>query len=151
MATVSERIKDLIKPSVEALGFDLWGLQYLPQGNKTILRVYIESPNGITVDDCAKVSRQISSILDVENPINNTYTLEVSSPGLERFLYELDQYKLYIGKEIKVKLHEAIDQRRIIVGTLVAVHDDETIEIAMDEQHFRFGLDQVQSANLLFS
>ena len=76
-----DELQVLIAPAVEALGFELWGIDYVSQGRNTVLRIYIDSPNGINVDDCSKVSHQASGILEVEDPISSQYTLEVSSPS----------------------------------------------------------------------
>ena len=75
-------IEALIEPAIEVMGFELWGLELVRRGKQSLLRIFIEAEHGITVDDCAAVSRQVSGILDVENPINEEYTLEVSSPGI---------------------------------------------------------------------
>ena len=92
MATKDQQITDMLRTTVEALGFELWGIEYLSQGRHSVLRVYIEAENGIAVEDCATVSEQVGSVLDVEDPITGEYTLEVSSPGMDRLLFKLDQY-----------------------------------------------------------
>src|SRR5210317_906283 len=89
MATKDQQIAELLESSVAALGFELWGVEYLSQGRHSTLRVYIDAEDGITVDDCARVSEQVGSVLDVEDPINGEYTLEVSSPGMDRLLFRL--------------------------------------------------------------
>jgi ribosome maturation factor RimP len=111
-----ESIQALIEPSVEALGFELWGLELIAQGRFSTLRIYIESAKGITVDDCAEVSHQVSGILDVEDPITNQYTLEVSSPGVDRPLFKQAHYEQYIGQ-----LCECVCIHRLMVaGSLLA-------------------------------
>ncbi len=92
MASKEQQIQQMLEPTVEALGFDLWGVEYLSQGRHSVLRVYIEHEKGISVDDCAAVSEQVSGVLDVEDPITGEYTLEVSSPGMDRLLFKLEQY-----------------------------------------------------------
>jgi ribosome maturation factor RimP len=79
------------------MGYTFWGLEYLSQGKDTVLRVFIDHENGITVDDCAAVSRQISSVMDVEDPISQVYNLEVSSPGMDRPVFTLEQYASLAG------------------------------------------------------
>jgi ribosome maturation factor RimP len=76
---INKQVDDLIRPVVEALGFELWGSEYIPQGKYSVLRVYIESESGVTLDDCEKASRQISAVLDVDDPIQGSYSLELSS------------------------------------------------------------------------
>jgi len=91
VASKEQQLSDMLETTVEALGFELWGVEYLSQGRHSVLRIYIESENGITVDDCAAVSEQVGSVLDVEDPVTGEYTLEVSSPGMDRLLFKLAQ------------------------------------------------------------
>ena len=87
-----ERLTDLLAPTVESLGFELWGVELLSPNRRPTLRVFIESGDGVTVDNCAEVSRHLGSVLDVEDPITGEYTLEVSSPGIDRLLFKAAQY-----------------------------------------------------------
>ena len=112
LAAKEQQIRELLEPAVEALGFVVWGLEYLSQGRHTLLRLYIDDENGVGVDDCAAVSRQVSSILDVEDPISGDYTLEVSSPGLDRLLFQLEQYPDYAGEWIEIRLRVPFEGRR---------------------------------------
>ena len=97
-------LTELLEPAVKALGFELWGLEYLPSGQHSLLRIFIDHENGIQIDDCEKVSRQISAVLEVEEPIAEGYVLEVSSPGLDRTLFKPSQYLAYCGQTIFVRL-----------------------------------------------
>ena len=90
MASKGQQIASMLRATVEALGYELWGVEYLSQGRHSVVRVYIDSENGINVDDCASVSEQVGGVLDVEDPIRGEYTLEVSSPGMDRLLFELE-------------------------------------------------------------
>ncbi|MEN9461286.1 MAG: ribosome maturation factor RimP, partial [Pseudomonadota bacterium] len=102
-------LQQLFEPAVTALGYELVGVERLSFGRRgALLRVYIDSPTGITVDDCGRVSHQISGILDVEEPIKSDYTLEVSSPGLDRPLFALEHYVRFVGKEVSLRLHRPI-------------------------------------------
>jgi ribosome maturation factor RimP len=87
MASKQELLEEMIAPVVVSLGCEFWGMEYLTQGRYTTLRIFIDAPKGVSLDDCEKVSRQVSAILDVEDPIQGEYTLEVSSPGMDRPLY----------------------------------------------------------------
>ena len=87
MATIREKLYEIITPVVEGLEYELVGIEYLPQGKHSLLRVYIDQEAGIALEDCSKVSHQISAVMDVEDPISSNYNLEVSSPGLERPLF----------------------------------------------------------------
>lgn len=147
MANV-EAIQQLIEPSVVGLGYRLWGIQQISQGRHSTLRIYIDSENGITVDDCAKVSHQVSSILDVEDPINDRYTLEVSSPGLDRPLFTLEQYHLYIGQWLKLSLRVPFEGRRRFAGVLTAIEDDEVI-IQVEDEEYVLPFETIEKANIV--
>jgi len=127
-------IKDIVEPVVTALGFRLWGVEYLGQGRHTLLRIYIDKDGGINVEDCAETSRQISSILDVEDPISGEYTLEVSSPGLDRLLFSLEQFRAYAGSKVKLRLAENLGGRRNFLGIIKAVTDDGIVLVTGEEE-----------------
>ncbi len=100
-----------------------------------MLRVYLDKDGGIDIEDCALASRQISSILDVEDPIKGEYSLEVSSPGIDRTLFSLVQFNEYLGWHVKLKLTESFEKRRNFTGQLKAVFDDEVVIIIGDEEY----------------
>ncbi|MEP5763413.1 MAG: ribosome maturation factor RimP [Halieaceae bacterium] len=135
MASREEKMQALLVPTVEALGFELWGLEYLSQGRHTLLRLFIDGENGITVDNCAEVSRHVGAILDVEDPISGDYTLEVSSPGVDRLLFQLEQYALYIGEWIELRLRVPFEGRRKFKGTLKGIEGEEVI-VQVDDHEF---------------
>ena len=135
MAGREQKIEALLTPTVEALGFELWGLEYLSQGRHTLLRLYIDREAGVTVDDCAEVSRHVSGVMDVEDPINGEYTLEVSSPGVDRLLFRLDHYPPYIGEWIELRLRVPFEGRRKFKGTLKGLEGDEVI-VQIDDEEF---------------
>jgi ribosome maturation factor RimP len=97
LASKEEELREMIAPAIEAMDLALWGLEYSAQGRHSVLRIYIDNVNGVSVDDCASVSRQVSAIMDVEDPISQEYTLEVSSPGMDRPLFTLEQFRKYIN------------------------------------------------------
>jgi ribosome maturation factor RimP len=142
-----ESIQALIEPSVEALGFELWGLELIAQGRFSTLRIYIESAKGITVDDCAEVSHQVSGILDVEDPITNQYTLEVSSPGVDRPLFKQAHYEQYIGQFMRVRLHSPFDGRRKFAGVLMGLEADEIV-LLVDQEEYLLPIDAIDKAAL---
>lgn len=148
LASLEQRLVDLIQGPTMALGFELVGVEYIRSRN-SVLRVYIDSENGITVDDCADVSRQISAVLDVEDPITTAYTLEVSSPGMDRPLFTLEHYRRFMGEEISISLRIAVGNRRHWKGTIKAVSDDEMITLAADGQDDVFALSNIQKANIV--
>lgn len=141
-------LQELIEPSVVALGYQLWGFDMVSQGRHSMLRIYIDAEAGIDVEDCAKVSRQVSGILDVEDPISGEYTLEVSSPGMDRPLYTLEQYKAYVGHVLQLKLRMPFDGRRNFKGLLSGI-EDEDIVLIVDQEEFLLPIDHIEKANIV--
>ena len=148
MATREETIRKIVEPVVAALGFQLWGIEYMGQGRHTLLRIYLDKEGGINIEDCAEASRHISSILDVEDPISSEYTLEVSSPGLDRVLFTLEQMKQYAGSTVKLRLRENFEGRRNYSGILKDVLNDELVVQAGDSEYV-FPYELVEKANVV--
>lgn len=144
----ASHIETVITPAVTALGFELVSCGQYSEGGKKILRVYIDAPQGVTVDDCTKASRQISAILNVEMPIAGQYNLEVSSPGLDRPLITPAHFQRFIGKQIKVKLHNALDERKNFSGELLGI-DNNQVQILVDGTTFHLPLENIEKANLI--
>ncbi len=115
---------ELIEPIIQGLGYECVGIEYNPHPKHGLLRIYIDSEAGVLVADCSKVSHQISGVLDVEDPIQGNYQLEVSSPGMDRPLFKIEQFEQFIGKVANVSLFRAIDNRRKITGLIAAVDND---------------------------
>ena len=134
MSAREDKLHALLEPSVQALGFELWGLEYLT-GKHSTLRVYIDGENGVLVDDCAKVSEQIGAVLDVEEPISGEYVLEVSSPGLDRRLFRLEQFPGYVGEAIEVKLRRPFEGRRKFSGILRGVEGEDVVVLVDDHEY----------------
>ena len=144
-----DRLRGLLLPGVEALGFELVDAELVGGGGNPTLRVYIDNPHGITVDDCAAVSRQISAILDVEDPIAGSYTLEVSSPGLDRPLVTVEDYRKRVGETVKVKLRRPeLSGRRNYSGKLLEVKTDRIVLEVDNEQH-ELAFDVIDRARLV--
>ncbi|RBP63779.1 ribosome maturation factor RimP [Brenneria salicis ATCC 15712 = DSM 30166] len=137
----------MISAPVEALGYELVGIEFI-RSRQSTLRIYIDSEDGITVDDCADVSHQVSAVLDVEDPITVAYNLEVSSPGLERPLFTVEHYVRFIGEEVTVVLRMAVQNRRKWLGIIKAV-DGEMITITVEGKDEVFALSNIQKANLV--
>ena len=123
MSSKLEQLQALLAPVVEALGYECWGLEFLSQGRHSLLRVYIDKADGILIEDCETVSRQVSGVLDVEDPISGEYTLEVSSPGMDRPLFTLEQFARYVGEQVKIKLRVPFERRRNFQGVLRGVEE----------------------------
>jgi len=148
MRQAPANIQVLIEPAVTALGYELVGAEYLSQGRHSLLRIYIDSEDGITLEDCERVSHQVSGILDVEDAIQGHYSLEVSSPGLDRPLFTLDHFKRFIGKQAKIKLAAPIDGRRKFNGVIRAVGDNQVV-LEMDAEEFELPFNAIEKANLV--
>ena len=137
----------MISLPVEALGFEFVGLEFI-RARVSTLRVYIDNENGVTVNDCADVSHQVSAVLDVEDPISVPYSLEISSPGLERPLFTVAHYRRFLGKEVNLILRIAMQNRRKWQGIIKAVND-EMITVTVDGKDEVFALKNIQKANLV--
>jgi ribosome maturation factor RimP len=148
MVRVSERLQAIIEPAVTVLGYELVGVEYVSQGRHSVLRIYIDSEDGVTVDDCARVSHQVSGALDVEDPIKGQYTLEVSSPGLERPLFTLEHYRRFAGERAEIRIAAPRDGRRKFQGTLRGVEGDAVI-IEVDGEAVALPLDEIEKAHLV--
>jgi ribosome maturation factor RimP len=123
---------DMISPILVGTPFELVGVECVGGGKHTVLRIYIDKPGGITIDDIANVSRQISVIFDVEEPISGHYTLEVSSPGLQRPLFTPAHFKAQVGQKITVKTSHALGNRQNFKGVLIKA-DDAGIDLELEE------------------
>ncbi len=140
-------LSQLIEPVIQDLGFTLWGVEYLPQKHSAILRVFIDHENGVNVNDCANCSREISGILEVEDPINGAYVLEVSSPGMDRVLFNTEQFRQYIGEFVIVKLAQPVLGARNIKGTIESVSENEIV-VANEVMEYGFEMANVMKARL---
>ena len=149
MSAGDNRLKQLLGPVVKALGCELWGMELQMGGKTKLLRIYIDrDETGVDINDCERVSRQAGAILDVEDVIRGEYVLEVSSPGVDRPLYELDQYTRYLGEEISLRLRFPYEGRRNYKGRLKAVEGDEIV-VVVTENEFLFPIEGIEKANLV--
>ena len=142
-------LSKLIEPVVQELGCELWGIEKLQQGRQVVLKIYIESAKGISVDDCARVSRQVSAILDVEDPIPGEYMLEVSSPGVERRLFKPEHFNVCKGEKVQITLRQAFDGRRKFKGLLGGLEDEEVVIRVDDAQEIVLPMDSIERARVL--
>lgn len=148
MAKFEQKLTAMLRPAVEGVGKELLGVEYISAGNNSILRLFIDHENGINVDDCAEVSRQVGAILDVEDPIGPEYNLEVSSPGLDRPLFDLEHFQAVIGETITVKLSMPLNGRRKFKGTLETI-DNEILIVVVDGQDYELVFSNIDKANLV--
>jgi len=148
LATLEQKLQELVQGSVEDLGCELWGIECQRVGRYLTVRLFIDKEGGITVEDCADVSRQVSAVLDVEDPIADKYNLEVSSPGLDRPLFTLNQFERYLGQEILLHLRIPVADRRKWQGQLAKIENDMiTLIVDRKEQVLAFG--NIQKANVV--
>ncbi len=149
MTNIRQKLDKIIRPIVIGLEYELVGIKYLPQGKHSLLRIYIDNyDKQITVDDCAKISHQISGALDVEQLLSGQYQLEVSSPGLDRPLFSLADFLKFVGNEVQLKLSQPLDKQRNISGTIESVTDD-VIRIKQQAQVWDIEFGKINTANLI--
>ncbi len=146
-AHAAERIETLIEPAVTALGYELVGVEYAPLGHGGVLRVYIDKPGGVTLDDCARVSHQVSGVLDVEDQIHSRYDLEVSSPGIERPLFRAQDYVRFTGSRAKIRTATPIAGQRNFTGVLQGMSGDDVV-LNEDGREMRVPLSNIAKAHL---
>ncbi|GMQ91494.1 MAG: ribosome maturation factor RimP [Gammaproteobacteria bacterium] len=130
------------------MGYEFVGVEQAGVGAGTILRVYIDSADGIMLNDCEKVSRQLSALLDVEDPISGRYTLEVSSPGLDRPLMKLEDFQRFEGEEARIKVGRAVLGRRNFTGRLRGI-EGETVLLEMDQEIYDLPYADIERARLV--
>ena len=150
MAKIADKIQALINPVISDMGYELVGIEYVASGKHSTLRIYIDSDNGIGVDDCETVSRQVSAILDVEDPITNQYNLEVASPGVERPLFHIGHYQRFLGHDIKLRLVRPINGQRKFVGAIGSVSEtNNSVELVTELGPVMLDIELIEKANLV--
>lgn len=121
---MADRLHALLEPTISGLGYELLGIDRARAGEAQLLRLYIDRPDGITLEDCERVSRQVSDVLEVEQAMRGEFTLEVSSPGVDRPLFTLDQHRQFLGAHVRLRLRNLVNGRRRVSGRLTEVSDD---------------------------
>ena len=139
----------LFEPVVESMGYELVGIDFHSSEHHGVLRIYIDQDEGITVDDCAKVSRQISAVVDVEDPIELAFDLEVSSPGVNRPLFKFTDFEKYKGSIAKIKLGVALNGRKNFSGVLQGVDENQQVFIDVDNEIYELPYQDIAKANLV--
>ena len=143
-----DELAKLLEPAVERLGYELADLEVRLGAKGGLIRVFIDKPEGIDLDDCEKVSRAVSALLDVEDPVPGNYNLEVSSPGLDRKLTKIEHFQRFEGETLKVQMRFPIEGRRRFRGTLVS-SDDENIVLEVDGESHSLSLKTIDTARLV--
>ncbi|WP_155522466.1 ribosome maturation factor RimP [Serratia microhaemolytica] len=147
MSTLEQKLTEMLSAPVEALGFEIVGIEFI-RSRRSTLRIYIDSDNGVNVDDCADVSHQVSAVLDVEDPITVAYNLEISSPGLDRPLFTAAHYQRFVGEEVSIALRIAVQNRRNWQGIIKSV-EGEMVTVTVEGKDEVFALSNIQRANLV--
>ncbi len=141
-------LEKVITPVVNDLGCTLVGLEHLPHGKRSVVRLYIDKPGGVKVEDCERVSRRVNAVLSVENVISGDYLLEVSSPGLDRLLFTEDQFAEQIGKLVMIHLIAPIQGRKNYKGRLKAIQGDQ-IHLVVDEVEVTLSFADIDRARIV--
>lgn len=145
---VSDQIEKLIEAPIESLGYELVGVEYMQGGQAPVLRIYIDAEQGISIEDCERVSHQVSGVLDVEDPIKQAYQLEVSSPGFDRPLFKPKDFERFIGAQAKISLKLPVAGRRNFTGQLQGFEQGEIL-IEVDGEVYALPLAKLAKARLV--
>ncbi|MCC5809370.1 MAG: ribosome maturation factor RimP [Ectothiorhodospiraceae bacterium] len=148
MDRIARQLNELFQPVVEAMGYELVGVEYRPNQGEGLLRVYIDAEAGITLEDCERVSHQLSGLLDVEDPIRGHYRLEISSPGLDRPLFSPEHYRRFAGARVQLRLAELWEGRRKFRGELRGFEDGRIL-VSEEGVDYAVPLEVVDRANLI--
>lgn len=150
MRKVDSELHERLSVLVTSMGYELVGGELLPMGRQKMLRLYIDSPTGVSIDDCSKVSHQISALLDVEDPFESRYVLEVSSPGIDRPLFELKHFERFVGSEVKMRLYAPIAKRKQYKGIVTRVVGED-IHLSVDglNQEVVIPFSAIERANVI--
>ena len=143
-----DELRSLLEPTVENMGYELIDLELRLGGKDGVVRAFIDHPDGIGLEDCEKVSRVISALLDIEDPLPGHYNLEVSSPGLDRKLTKVEHFQRFAGEAVKVQTRFPIEGRRRFRGTLVT-SDDENIVVEVDGEPHTLPMATIDTARLV--
>jgi ribosome maturation factor RimP len=146
---IADHAEELAKGVVQAQGLELVHVEFLPKGRSSLLRLYIDKPGGVSVDDCQRVSRHLSLLLEVEDFIDQHYILEVSSPGIERPLFKAEDYRRFSGKEIRLVTHGKIEGRKNFTGLLKGFSEG-IVDLECQGVSYRIPLQEVKKANLVY-
>ncbi len=147
--TITDQITMLVEPVLDEMGFELVDVEYLGAGGRRVLRIYMDAPGGVTLDDCARVSREIGVLIDVKDLIEERYVLEVSSPGLNRRLKKEKDFAWAVGKRVKIRMKNPMGGRRNFTGRLTGMKEG-TIVIAVDEGETALPIQGIDKANLVY-
>lgn len=144
---IQNELVQLLAPTISDMGYELWGCEYLAQGKHSLLRIYIDKADGIGIEHCQEVSKQVSALLDVEDPIPGNYSLEISSPGIPRPLFYSWQYQRYIGQAVQIKTFKPVNGKRKISGIIISVSENAVL-VDINGEHQELIFSNIVKANL---
>ena len=145
-----EYIETLIKKDIKTLGYDIWGVELLGSSLNPTLRIFIDNENGVTVEDCEKVSKHISKVIEADDTYSINSTLEVSSPGIERKFFNKDQYINFLGYTIKIRYRDTEQKFKSLKGVLISISENGLVIKVKDEEYF-IKFQEIEKANLEFT
>jgi ribosome maturation factor RimP len=146
---ITDKVRIFAQGLVQSMGLELVEVQFRREGHGWVLRLFIDCESGVTLDHCSMVSREVSAYLDIEELIEQSYHLEVSSPGLERPLHTIGDFKRFCGKNARVKLRESVNGQRVFNGRINQVHNDRIVEILLENgEILTFSYDAINTARL---
>ncbi|THB78927.1 MAG: ribosome maturation factor RimP [Desulfobulbaceae bacterium] len=148
---VTDRIREFVVSLLPSYELELYDIQFRREGHGWVLRIIIDSHSGVTLDDCSRVSREVSVFLDVEDLIEHAYNLEVSSPGAERELRSSDECSRFIGERVRVKLFEELEGERVVIGELVEAASGEIVVITEQGKKISMPWEKIKKARLTLS
>lgn len=150
MKKIDPALQERMATLIASMGYELVGCEMILQGRHTVFRIYMDKPEGVTVDDCSRVSHQISGMLDVEELFQDRYSLEVSSPGINRPLFELEHYRKVIGKSVNIRLLAPLNQRRQFNGVLLRIEgEDIYLQVEGVEEEVKLPFAAIEKGNLV--
>ena len=142
------KLNELLQPLVEDLGYEFVGLEHNNNPKYSVLRIYIDHANGVGVEDCESVSREVAALMDVKDPIRSHYNLEVSSPGLDRPLFTPAHYREFVGHEVQINLFAPMDGRRKFSGPILSAGES-SVDINQDGSEVTLVIDNIMKAKLI--
>ena len=149
MFGLAQRIEQLISGSIETMGYELVGVDFRSGARHNALKIYIDATNGVNLNDCGDVSQQVSAILNVEQPISGPYTLEVSSPGVNRVLFKLAHYQRFLGHQVNLRFKRLVNGRRKLLGKIIKVDDKQGyIHILSQREDYAIDIGDIDKAHL---
>ena len=141
-------IQELLEPLIVSLGYELWGCDYIPQGQYSLLRIYIDKQGGISLEDCELVSKEVGALLDVEDPVQGNYSLEISSPGIPRPLFSKEHYSRFIGEQVALRLRQPVNGSRKLAAKIVSVGKT-SVELGIGDTTINVEFSEILKANLI--